>query len=245
MRTVIEINPAFRPYITAEDVLRITDGFDGCGELIFDGRNKLRRVDVCGADVVVKRFKPFNAIRRISRRFRRTKAERAYHNGLKLIELGVKTPEPLAYVEKHNWWGALVDSFYICRYQELQSLESVMSDPKALDAFADFAARLHSLGILHHDLNKTNVCFNPQKPYDYWVIDINRMNFRTPSLRDRRDNLQRFCKSGEIFNTFTAKYLDKAGLPDSLLPDWIAAKDRYERRRNRKKAFKRFIRGRR
>ena len=98
MQTVIEINPAFQPAVSREDILAVADNFDGVGELIFSGRNRLRRVTVGGADVVVKRYKRFNAVRKVTRRFRPSKARRAYHNALRLIELGIKTPAPLAYV---------------------------------------------------------------------------------------------------------------------------------------------------
>lgn len=241
MKTRIEINPAFAPAVTTDAVMRVVSDFDNCGELVFDGRNKLRRVNICGADVVVKRFKPFNAIRRISRRFRRSKAIRAYYNGLKLMELGIMTPEPLAYIEVRNWWGALVDSYYICRYQSLQALETVFDDDDALNCFATFAVELHTAGVLHHDLNRTNVCFDPANPARFWLIDINRMTFCKPTIRDRRDNLQRFCSSGPMFEKFTAKYLSEAGLDAELLPSWIAAKANWDNRRAQKKKFKKVL----
>ena len=161
MQTVIEINPAFQPAVSREDILAVADNFDGVGELIFSGRNRLRRVTVGGADVVVKRYKRFNAVRKVTRRFRPSKARRAYHNALRLIELGIKTPAPLAYVEKRNAWGALTDSYFICAYAPMQPLKSVMHDRRAIESFANFTARLHKLGIIHGDLNRSNVVFTP------------------------------------------------------------------------------------
>lgn len=241
MKTLIVFNSDIWPEISLADISEVITDFDNHGTLIFNGRNKLRRVDICGIDVAVKRFKKFNLIRKITRRFRKSKARRAYFNALKLCQLGFETPTPIAFVEQRNWWGALVDSYYLCQYRNITPIDAVLDNPKALELFAEYAVKLHNAGVLHHDLNRTNVCFDPKNPDNLMLIDINRMSFRKASLRDRRNNLQRFCKSGDVFNTFTKLYLHKAGLPSDLLPQWIVAKQRWDDRRARKKVFKKFL----
>lgn len=241
MKTLIVHDSSICPEISNVDIFEATVDFDNHGTLIFNGRNKLRRVNMRGVEVAVKRFKKFNIIRKITRRFRKSKARRAYFNALKLWQLGFETPIPIAFVEKRNWWGALVDSYYLCQYRNITPIDVVLDNPKALERFADYAVSLHSAGILHHDLNRTNVCFDPKNPESLMLIDINRMSFGKVSVRDRRNNLQRFCKSGDVFNSFTKLYLQKAGLPSYLLPKWIAAKQRWDARRKRKKAFKKFL----
>ena len=246
MQTVIEINPAFQPAVSREDILAVADNFDGVGELIFSGRNRLRRVTVGGADVVVKRYKRFNAVRKVTRRFRPSKARRAYHNALLLIELGIKTPAPLAYVEKRNAWGALTDSYFICAYAPMQPLKSVMHDRRAIESFANFTARLHNLGIIHGDLNRSNVVFTPvadgaelPQEIDWQLIDINRMHFRDSlTLTERRANTLLFSEPDEVYETFARAYLRASGLPDTLLPSFIRAKILRDRRRTLFRAIK-------
>lgn len=247
MQTVIEINPAFEPAVSKEEILSVADNFDCSGELVFSGRNQLRRLALGGADVVVKRYKRFNAIRKVSRRFRPSKARRAYRNALKLIELGVKTPVPLAYVEKHNAWGALVDSYFLCAYVPIQPLKSVMHNDAAIESFAVFTARLHDLGIVHGDLNRTNVVFTPVEAegndgdanFDWQLIDINRMHFCDRlTLAERRANTLLFSEPDRVYDVFVRAYLHASGLPESLFASFVKAKVDRDRRRKIFRAIK-------
>ena len=63
-----------------------------------------------------------------------------------------------------------------------------------LDALASFLLRMHNNGILHNDLNISNILYGDDTggQYRFQVIDTNRMTFnRTLSMRQRLDNLRR------------------------------------------------------
>ncbi|MBR5210897.1 MAG: hypothetical protein IKV67_13715, partial [Paludibacteraceae bacterium] len=67
------------------------------GRTLHLDRNAVRSFAITelGRDVVIKRYKkPLSVQRVVYSFFRKSKAERAYYNGLKLLELGIDTPTP-------------------------------------------------------------------------------------------------------------------------------------------------------
>ena len=77
-------------------------------ELFANGRNVLKVFEVVKehpvlGKVVVKRFHARNLFQTIAySTFTKSKAERAFQNGLLLLQCGLSTPEPIAYVEERN-----------------------------------------------------------------------------------------------------------------------------------------------
>lgn len=73
---------------------------DMFGTILQNKRNTISLIDVGGEKWVAKRFKcptPFN---RFAYTFlRKSKAERAYRNAFRLLEMGYDTPVPIAYIE--------------------------------------------------------------------------------------------------------------------------------------------------
>lgn len=238
MTTRIELNADFRPAIAQEELLDITRMFDTSGRLIHDGRNKLRVFAARGCDIAVKKFKRLGFFRFITRMFSPTKGYKAFRNGLKLLELGIETPTPIACIESRNRIGKPIEVFYLCRYETLTPLAEIINQPEVLKRFAEFVAHLHTLGILHRDLNNTNVTVRPEQPDRFVLIDINRMNFGPLSLRRCFHNLTRFCNAGADFEQFARYYLDSRGLSQSLLPRILKAKRAHDRAVDRKKALK-------
>ena len=97
----IKINPK---YSHLESYLRqLTDGgtFNEGGEILYDKRNIVKLFEVNGTQIVVKRFGApsyFNLLI-YSASIRKSKAERAFRNAIRLRQLDINTPEEIAFVE--------------------------------------------------------------------------------------------------------------------------------------------------
>ena len=197
-------------------------GFNNSGTILYDARNVIRKFrldydDIYDVEIVVKRFhKPSFINRIVYKFFRKSKAERAYNNAVQLLKRGISTPESLAYIESYRN-GLLDYCFYISGVDDAPPIKNLLLDPekfdrKLADAFAGFVATLHNRGILHHDLNSTNVLYHQHSDgtYTFSLIDINRMKIypqgSTPSLIECMDNLTRYCGDMTLF-----EYVAKIG----------------------------------
>ena len=95
----IVINPLYKEFQTF--IATLPEVFEQEGEIIFQGRNVLKRFQIKGISFIVNRFKRPNWINRfIYVSFRSSKATRSYLNGLRLVEFGINTPYPVAYIEE-------------------------------------------------------------------------------------------------------------------------------------------------
>ena len=114
MKTVI--NPTYNAL--SSFINRIPYIFDQEGALVFTARNQLKSYTVEGVDLIVKRYKRPHLINRIAYTFfRPSKAKRAYEYALRLLELGIDTPMPIAYIEQ-KIAGLLSYSFFVSIYEK-------------------------------------------------------------------------------------------------------------------------------
>ena len=230
--------------------------FDEGGTTVWNGRNKIKiftlpspTADGKDIQIVVKRYKRPNFLQKVGYLMRRHKADKAFHNALQLIERGFATPEPLAFVElrRGRWW--LTDAYYICGVTRLDNIEGQTDRPDwnrdLAAAFAHFVAELHNKGVLHHDLNDTNVLYerNESGEYRFEVIDINRMTFYAPGdeipLNECIENLTRFTGRIDLFEFVARHYAAarKFETPEIFVARALAQKKRHDRRWHRRKAF--------
>ena len=94
----IIINPTF--HLLSDFIQSLPMVFDSEGELVYDERNQIRLFMVDGKKLVVKRFKrPMFHQRLDYTLIRPSKAKRAYLFGMKLVELGISTPTPIACID--------------------------------------------------------------------------------------------------------------------------------------------------
>lgn len=237
--------------------------FDKDGEIIFSGRNTIKRFllngiildDFSYSECIVKKFKKLNFIQRVIYSFFRTsKAKRAFHNAEILKNLHFDTPLGIAYIELWDK-GLLKESYYISTSDYSQPIKKQLIDCDNFDLllarnFAYFVATLHEKGILHHDLNSTNVLFHfddTVQEYKFSLIDINRMTFIDKSLTLTKkqcfDNLTRFTGRMDLFVYVLKYYIIYRGWDvDFLLPKAIKIKlkhdEGWKRRKNILKIFK-------
>lgn len=224
--------------------------FDREGTTIHAGRNTLKAFDSGDGRIVIKRFRqpdPFHAV--VYTFFRRSKAQRAYEHALRLRELGIDTPAPIAWITcRHH--GLLAESYYVCRYSDHTPLsEATTRFPdtaaqKVLEEFARFAAELHAKGIEHRDFNHGNILWKAgtaKEPIRFQLIDINRMRFARHALTPRRCmiNLRRLACPATAFLFILDRYADtrRWDLNDTLLQGTFF-RLLFGRNRARRKRFK-------
>lgn len=200
----ITINPSYAscPAIEAfVQSLASCGGFDSGGTTLHDGRNTVKVFDTTAGRLAVKRYGHLTMLNRIVYgTLRRSKAERAYLHAFRLRKLGIDTPEAIAVVETRRH-GALHESYFVSRCSDLRPMRPVTEQfaqtrqgADILDALASFLLRMHNNGILHNDLNISNILYDGDTDgqYRFQVIDTNRMTFnRRLSMRQRLDNLRR------------------------------------------------------
>lgn len=242
----------------AEYIETLPASFLSGGTLIWNGRNKIRSYQDALIDdkgrrqtVVVKRFKRLSAVQKLVYMFRRHKARKAFCNGILLQERGFDTPTPMAYAELRNGpW--LMDAYYISGATALDCIESQTDrddwNHALAAAFGRFVARLHGQGVLHHDLNDTNVLYAPTPDGDYRfvLIDINRMKFYDPSQQipaaECIENLTRFTGRMDLYEFVIREYAAARGLDiEPFTQRAIAQKQRHDLRWHRRKRFTRMF----
>ncbi len=166
-------------------VRHLPEEFSKLGTIIHDGRNCIRRVRIKGLEdlgiqeVVIKRYHKPNIFQRLDYTFiRHSKAHRSYDYANIMLQRGIGTPTPLAYVEEWRHHIFLC-CYYICAATEgFQLKEQIEEDDRLCVAFARFVAKMHEQGILHGDLNSTNtLCVADETApngFRFSVVDINR-----------------------------------------------------------------------
>lgn len=258
-------------YIELEPLIKqlATPGwFEKNGTWLHNGRNKIKMFEADGTKVAVKQFGSLSLLNKIVYcSIRKSKARRAYEYAQRLGRLEINTPEEVAYIEiRKN--GLLQQSYYVCRYTEYQSmlplfyqrnlsLEEFKEITPLLDDLASFLYRIHQAGIIHNDLNYTNILYkSPQSEstgYDFTLIDINRMEFYKSAgnpqplpFEKRLHNLRRLNVSVIAHLYIMQKYSELLGIraQDMQLPE-IKMRYSFEQKRQRTQKFKNFIRGKR
>lgn len=223
----------------------LPSSFEKGGKLLWNGRNMVKSfLQTDNNVIVVKRFKSLGVIQKLIYLFRKHKAYNAFHNGIKLLERGIQTPEPIACIELTSM-GFIEKAYYICKRNGNPPIEDLLYrddwDHDLAIAFAGFAYKLHKAGVLHHDLNDTNVRYSQEGGnYEFSLIDINRMSFYNNiediPMKDRIENLTRFTNRLSLFEVVAREYARLCNLDiETWIPVAIEQKKKHDLNRYRKK----------
>lgn len=227
---------------------------DPASETLFAGRNTVRSFLIEGERIVVKRFRAPSGINRLLYgHLRKSKARRAYEHGFTLQQHGIHTPAPIGWCEEYRGgrmgYSYLVTGF--SEYHDLKLLTQAFPAPHtlpALKAFAAFVVELHEKGIIHEDFNNSNTqwLLDSEGNYHFELIDINRMAFKGRPLtrKESLHNLRRLTCPLAPYTYIMACYAEVRGW-ESRYTQLDAAEGllRFIRRRDRRKALKRFFFG--
>jgi len=198
-----------------DDFLEIIKYFNSDGVVIDDrGRNVIKTFKVKGLIINVKSFKIPNIVNQVAYKYiRDSKAKRSYKYANILIEKNILTPQPFAYYEYFSKLG-LKHSYYFSNhlkydltYRELKSKPKYPDFENILRQFTQFTFKLHENGIYFKDHSPGNTLIvKIDKKYDFYLIDLNRMNFLELDLNARIKNFSRLTEEKDMVKIMSDEY---------------------------------------
>lgn len=247
---VAVIDPSFS---SSESALQeIIDHFNSSGEIIYDGsRNVVKMFSLHERQVVVKGFKPPHVVNKfVYRFFRKSKAHRSYEYAQKLKSLSIGTPQPIAYFE--NFTGfAFLDSYYISEFQKSDlTYRELITNPKypnriqILKEFTAFTKKIHDNHILFKDHSPGNTLIKKSASgkYEFYLVDLNRMEFRELTLDERIQNFSRLTPRRDMVEIMAKTYAELGGYnPDMVFEKMWAETRKFQEKFHRKRRMKRNV----
>ena len=209
------LSPLFN--LSDKQIYFLITQFETSGTLFGNGdRNTIKLFDLNGQSINIKSFKIPNLINKIAYRyFRKSKARRSFEYATTLLEKGIGTPQPIAYLENYNWFG-LTSSFYVSEhlvteltFRELVEIPEFPENEIILRQFTQFCFDLHEKGIefLDHSPGNTLIKKVGDQKYAFYLVDLNRMNFHTTMDFDMRmKNLSRLTPKKEMIAIMSEEY---------------------------------------
>jgi hypothetical protein len=197
---------------TISKVVQSFESYDGG-----DGeRNTIKNISTDNLDLNIKAFKIPHYINRTAYSFfRKSKANRSFEYAKKLLEIGINTPDPLAYFE-YSCFYILNKSFFIsCNlkydltFRELINNLDYPDHDIILREFTRFTFDLHEKGInfLDHSAGNTLIKKNNNTgKYDFYLVDLNRMKFHSMSFNDRMKNFAKLTSRKEMVRVMANEY---------------------------------------
>lgn len=243
--TRIVISDDYREH--ADFIESIAQRFHSLGVVIYKARNEVRKIEYEDRIFVAKRFHNKGIFKQIIRSLTLSKGKRSYVNACLLCLNDIPTPRPIAYIEIRTRLGLVSESYYICEYSDMGAIEDGLNEQgnfnrPLTEALARFVADIHRKGVIHHDLNSTNIRYEVRgDEYHFSLIDLNRMRSYSPPLSADRclDDTTRFSCLSEMYRHFIRHYIDAMGWPRQLFDHAIKIKQRHDRAWTRRKSFSR------
>lgn len=229
----------------------IKDIFSHDDHTIHKARNELKIIDLNGIKTVVKSFKiPHFLNRIVYTYFRKSKAYKSYHNALRLEELGISTPKPIALIEFYEL-GLLGESFFIAEHFEYDftirtPLLEPLEDREAIfKAFAAYTYDLHKCGVWHLDYSPGNILIKRHEGgCQFSIVDINRMEFRPISPLEGCENFNKLWANDAEIEIMGREYARLCGLDEiSVIREMKRHNDANKSIKNFKKRLKNLLKG--
>lgn len=185
----------------------------GEGELVYKGRNELRKFVYDGHEIVVKSFHRPNLVNRfVYGVFRPSKAKRSYIHARMYLRIGVGTPEPVGYLNVRR--GLLFDrSYYVtlmseCThvyndlfYQQFDYADEVLREVGRVTAV------LHEHGYAHKDYGRGNILFRKtQEGIKLDIVDLNRMFIGKIDMKTGCKNFERLPATPHMHRLMAEEY---------------------------------------
>ena len=194
---------------------KVLSDFSKNGEYVTQGgRNEIKKIELEGVALNIKKFKTPNAFQALVYEYlRKSKAKRSYEYALKLIGFGIKTPLPIAYLEMFS--GGLKESFYVSEQVDYDfDFRKLIHHPKfknrdeILRQFTRFTFKLHENGVnfLDHSPGNTLIIESGEDEYEFYLIDLNRMSFETINFEKRMHNFRRLWLSKRMIKVMAEEY---------------------------------------
>lgn len=243
----IEINNKYNNY--KDFIENIPSAFKTSGNIIYEGRNSVKEFKIHDSDLIVKKYKTPNLVQRIVYTFfKKSKAERAFLYASIFNDKGIASPEAVAFIEIKKTF-LVNDTFFLSIKSSLPSLmelyESESFNEEVIHSLAQFIAKLHKCGILHGDLNFTNILYEKDEKnnYIFTLIDTNRSKIREHvTTNEAIANLVRLTHNKNLLEKIIREYSKIAQLEENESVSLVMKKlKRFELRRKIKYYFKSLI----
>ncbi len=211
-------------------------------------RNSLKLFSEQDLVINIKSFKVPNIFNQIAYSFfRKSKAQRSFEYALKLEELGIGTPEPIAFYEESDkiLFGK---SYYVSEqlqcdltYRELINDFNYEDYDNILRQFTRFTYELHEKGIefLDHSPGNTLIVKHGDD-YSFYLVDLNRMNFKSMDFETRMKNFARLSKYEHMVELMSDEYAKCMGKPyEEVFNAMWKEVQKFRAKKRRKKKLKR------
>ena len=230
---------------------KIISNFSNEGYILGDQpRNEIRVINFNDVTLNIKSFKKPGFLNKVIYGYiRKSKAERSYNYASILKENGIGTPEPIAYFENKSITG-LNDSYYISEhinadltFRELVTDPNFPNNEKILREFVHFTHSLHENNILFKDHSPGNTLVVKTKDvYAFYLVDLNRMNFKQLSFSERMKNFSRLTPKKEMIATMSDEYAkitlrDYDTIFNEMWKYTAEFQEKYARKKRLKKKF--------
>ncbi len=198
-----------------KEILNILNSFDNNGESVGKGDRNIIKIFPLGDETInIKSFKTPNLINKVVYNFfRKSKAERSFVNASYLLKNNIGTPYPVAFMEESNplFFGK---SFYVSEHQEVDlTYRELVENPNYPDRenilrqFTAFTHKLHENRILFKDHSPGNTLIkNTDEGYKFYLVDLNRMDFKELSFHERIKNFSRLSPHKEMVAIMSDEY---------------------------------------
>ncbi|WP_452226017.1 lipopolysaccharide kinase InaA family protein [Lacinutrix cladophorae] len=214
-------------------------------------RNSLKLFQLNDLTINIKSFRVPNLVNQIVYRFfRKSKAERSFVYANKLLDLQIGTPHPIAYFElpspllfkKSYYVSEHLD--YELTFRELSHNPDMPDHDKILRAFTRFTFMLHEKGIHFLDHSPGNTLIKKVgAEYQFYLVDLNRMEFKEMSFNERIHNFARLTMYKPIVETMSDEYAKVSGedynkVFNLMWKETEAFQEKFHRKRRLKKKLK-------
>ena len=203
-----------QPY-SENKIIDLINSFDTKGDTFYAKRNTIKIFKVGNEEWNVKSFKIPHLINKFAYRFiRKSKAQRSFEYANYLLDHGILTPKPIAYIEKYNFFG-LSNSYYVSEnlhydltFRELIHDKNYPDRKNILTQFTEFTYTLHEKGIhfLDHSPGNTLIINKLDNKYDFYLIDLNRMEFGKMDFETRIQNFANLTLTDDMIDIIGKKY---------------------------------------
>ena len=236
----VDIDQKYSRY--ASEISAIPSAYDNLNvtKTFCNNRNCVSLIKVGDFDWVLKRYRRPIFINSIIYTFiRPNKAVRAYRYAKRLLEMGIETPYPVAYMATYRF-GLFDIGYFISEYSSYRQLYETDSlsetdREKLYRAFAEFTAALHRKRICHPDYNPGNILWNrtPDGEFKFMLVDINRLSFGKRSVGPYIKSLAEEHLPANLLSDYCAIMGYDLKMAESV----IMRKRRHNARKMRIKAF--------
>jgi len=204
----------------SSELKKIINTFNDHKELLGEGKRNIIKVVVIGnKKFAVKSFKKPNIINKVVYRFfRKSKAERSYNYANQLLELGIKTPFPVAYQIEKTFFS-LNKSYYISElvdydflYKKLTMDFSIPDYENILRAFTKFTFNLHKNKVHFLDHSPGNTLIKRvNDDYEFYLVDLNRMKFESMDFNAKIKNFSKLTIHKSMVTIMSNEYAKCSG----------------------------------